>query len=355
VTAINSLLLTSHEAWTGFLAHMKASRLVVLTDSHTTVHCLPYFREKYLGGISFLHLEVQAGEAFKNIETAQYLWKRLLENTVDRNAMLLCLGGGMLTDLGGFVGSAYKRGIRTVYIPTTNLAMTDAALGGKTGVNFLTLKNQIGTFHLPEAILIDIRFLKTLPLRERNSGFAETVKHALIARPGLWDRICGSSMDKVVLDLDIIMESIRVKEEIVAQDPGDLGLRQALNFGHTIGHAVEAVSLTSDTPLLHGEAIAFGMMAESYLACQTSGLPAESLVSIGSYLSRHFVLPGIEQADTGACIQQMRNDKKNTNGHVTCSLISNIGTPEIGVQVTNTLLAESIEFAKTQWVNEIHP
>lgn len=352
--ATANLLVTAPEEWENFLRGLRVSRWVVLTDTNTSRHCLPYFRENYLGDVPFLHLEVPAGEAFKNMETAQYLWKKLLENTIDRDAVLLCLGGGMLTDLGGFVGSTYKRGIRTVYIPTTNLAMTDAALGGKTGVNFYGIKNQIGTFHVPEAVVIDTHFLRSLPERELRSGFAETVKHALIAGPGLWKRIYHGQWEEIVLDTSMVLESIRIKESIVAQDPTDRNLRQALNFGHTIGHAVEAVSHTSDAPLLHGEAVVFGMLAESYIASVLCGLPQTTFTQIREWLTAHFSLKNVENIDVQTCIEQMLNDKKNSNGHITCSLISNIGKAEIGVQVAKPLLAESIEFAKAQWINEIH-
>lgn len=352
--ATTSLLVTSHEKWKSFFQSLRASAWVVLSDTNTSRHCLPYFRDTYLGDIPFLHLEVPAGEAFKSIGTAQHLWKKLLENTIDRDAVLLCLGGGMLTDLGGFVGSTYKRGIRTVYVPTTNLAMTDAALGGKTGVNFDTLKNQVGTFHQPEAVVIDTHFLHTLPGRELKSGFAETVKHALIASPGLWERISTGTWQDTVMDEEIILESIRIKEGIVAHDPGDRGIRQALNFGHTAGHAAEAVSHTSDAPLLHGEAIIFGMLAESYIAFRQCALPLPVFTQIRDWLTGHFSLAGIKNIDVQTCIEQMLHDKKNSHGHITCSLISNIGMPEIGVQVAKPLLAESIEFAKAQWINEIH-
>lgn len=334
-------LITDGQGWERIISGMNASQWVVLTDENTKTHCLPRFESDYLGGQSIVPFTIPAGDDHKTLTQAEQLWEQMMEQGIDRHAVMICLGGGMVCDLGGFVASSYKRGIRTLYVPTTNLAMCDAALGGKTGVNFHHSKNQIGTYHQPEAVLIDTAFLDTLPERERRSGFSETIKHALIASPELWSRIQSGNVDSLLSDLDIILESAQIKLRIAAQDVHDQGIRQALNFGHTIGHAMEAASWETGSPLLHGEAILFGMMAETWLSVQCCGLDQEVCEQIIRFLSTQTnpdcTLPAPEM-----CLQHMTQDKKNRDGKITCSLIANIGEPSIGVQVEESLLTESI-------------
>lgn len=343
---VNDASIIALEAdWTERLSALEASALVVLTDTNTTVHCLPRFREVYLKNQHFIHLETPAGETHKTLAQAPYLWSALMKHQVDRKAILICLGGGVVSDLGGFVASTYKRGMRTLCVPTTHLSMCDAAIGGKTGVNFEQVKNQIGTFHMPKAILIDPAFLTTLPQRELASGFAETIKHALIADEQLWERLQQSDWDTLALDRKTIFDSAHVKERIASQDPHDRGIRQALNFGHTIGHALESASHATTSLLLHGEAIAVGMVAETWLSMQCAQLPEYLYLEISNYVLTHYrnIMGDLPSVDT--CIQHMRQDKKNIGGQITCSLIANIGVPVTGVQVSEPLLTESIATA----------
>lgn len=340
--------------WNHFIDLLAAGRIIVLTDSNTSKHCLPVFESKYLRENQFTHWEIEAGEEHKSLEKAQELWTRLMQREADRTTIIIVLGGGMLTDLGGFVGSTYKRGIRTVYVPTTNLAMTDAAIGGKTGVNFMGVKNQIGTFYLPEAVLIDPIFLETLPERELKSGFAETIKHALIAEPKLWQLIKEKSIDACLKDANIILHSMHIKEHVVESDSHDFGLRQSLNLGHTIGHALEGISQNAEKPILHGEAVIFGMLAELQIAKELEILSESDFTEIENYLTANYCFDFLHEVSDDAMMQHMLNDKKNTKGKITFSLISNIGEPRLGVHVSDELILKAIAYAHERLTNEVH-
>ncbi len=341
--------------WNHFIDSMAAGRIIVLTDTNTSKHCLPLFESKYLRASQFTHWEIEAGEANKTLAQAEQLWTKLMHREADRSTILICLGGGMLTDLGGFVGSAYKRGIRTVYVPTTNLAMTDAAIGGKTGVNFGGVKNQIGTFHKTEAVLVDPEFLNTLPAREIESGFAETIKHALIADASLWQTLLAKPLTDCANNAKILLHSMNIKQRIVESDSHDFGVRQSLNLGHTIGHAIEAISHESENPLLHGEAVIFGMLAELYISKECAGLAENTLNEISSYLTSNYRFNHLNKMDKTQMMQHMLNDKKNTKGRITFSLISNIGEPTLGIHVSDEIIMKSIDFAQHRLTNEIHP
>lgn len=340
--------------WNQFVDQLNGNRIIVLTDSNTSKYCLPLFRSKYLPNELFTHWEIEAGEENKSIDTVQEIWRRLMDCEADRMTLLFALGGGMISDVAGFVGSTFKRGIRTVYIPTTNLAMTDAALGGKTGINFLEVKNQIGTFHLPEAVLIEPIFLDSLPQRELHSGFAETIKHALIADPNLWTFIKQNALSNCAKDERIIAQSMQIKQSIVDSDSHDFGIRQSLNLGHTIGHALEGILQNSELPILHGEAIVFGILAELYLAKELDILSIPNFIEIENYLTANFHLKRLTTIDQKAIIQHMLNDKKNTKGKIIFSLISNIGEPKLGVHVSDELILKAIAYAHERLTNEVH-
>lgn len=340
--------------WNHLIDSASSGRVIVLTDSNTTHCCLPVFESKYLRSDQFTHWEIEAGETNKTLEQAELLWQRLLAVEADRDTILISLGGGMLTDLGGFVGSTYKRGIRNIYVPTTSLAMTDAAIGGKNGVNFMGIKNQIGTFHPPKAVLIDPLFLETLPSRELKSGFAETIKHAFIADGSLWAKLKSDPIEDCLANAKILLQSMHIKERIVASDSHDFGVRQSLNFGHTIGHALEALFHDHKTPLLHGEAVIFGMVAELFISHKCTQLSAETLKEACAYLCQNYSLQDLSELDTNKMWQHMLNDKKNTKGRITFSLISDIGEPSIGIHVPEDIILQSIEFAQQRLIHEIH-
>ncbi len=313
------------------LRALDASSIVVLTDNKTSKHCLHKITDNALNRINFHHIELPHGEGTKTLDSANSVWNKLIELEIDRSAVIVCLGGGMICDLGGYIASCYKRGIRTVYIPTTNLAMTDAALGGKTGINFGSAKNQIGTFHLPELVLINTKFLETLPNSELLSGFAETIKHALVADRQLWYDIHSTA--EPWTDLEIIHRSARIKLGIIENDLQDLSIRQALNFGHTIGHAIEAASHGTGSPLLHGQAVFYGIAGEAWISHQKKLLSAADLQSITNYVSKlieDIPLPKMNHDDI---MESMIQDKKNTNGQIIFTLIDGIGSSKQGISI----------------------
>lgn len=297
------------------LAEQRYSKVVFLVDENTHQQCLPLM----LAGLDELSdheiLEIPAGEDSKSPEILIQLWRSLSEMGIDRKSILINLGGGVITDLGGFAAGTYLRGISFVNIPTSLLAMVDASLGGKTGINLDQQKNRVGLFLEPRATCIIHDFLDTLPSRERRSGFAEMLKHGLISDYNYWQRCLEVNIDENIPDSVLILESIKLKKEVVDADFRESGKRKILNFGHSIGHAIEALSLQSEQPLLHGEAIALGMMAELELSARFAGLTVMEAKVITEQLARFF--PDLHfNTDVDQLITLMRGDKKNeANAH----------------------------------------
>ncbi|MEZ4720786.1 MAG: 3-dehydroquinate synthase [Flavobacteriales bacterium] len=323
------------------------SSWVVICDENTSIHCLPYFQKNYLTDINPIVLQIQAGESHKDLTQCQFIWQRMLELGIDRDSILISLGGGQVSDLSGFAASTFKRGIRLINVPTTNLAMCDAALGGKTGINLLDVKNQIGTFYPAVAVLIDAHFLNTLPENQLRSGFAETIKHALIADPKLWSELITGNWKSYAKDQRIIDQSAQIKLKIVQSDPNDLNERHALNFGHTVGHALETESHLQNLPLLHGEAIAFGMVAEAYLSVKLRALSERNLKQISAYIRSIFAISNRIHAES--IVKHAQSDKKNSGGKIRCSLIANIGEPKVKVEVSEVQIFEAVDFAQRQF------
>ncbi len=306
------------------LAH--ASRVMVLADETVLrLHRTAIKRAFPQAAIS----PVPSGEQNKNMRTVQKIWKRMFQNACDRSSVVVNIGGGMACDTGGFAAATFMRGIPFVHIPTTLLAQTDASIGGKVGVNFGRVKNAVGCFAHPRAVLIDTAFLATLPQREFYSGCAEIIKHALIA-----DRAYAAKLLKAPLSHkgsqkrlpEIIARSCRIKRKVVAADETETGKRKILNFGHTVGHAIESLSHRSSSPLLHGEAVAVGMHAEAVIA-QRYGLLAEKDVTLIQTLLRKHNLPTAipKKMSHTAIISLMRKDKKNAAGVIRCTLLEAIG------------------------------
>lgn len=316
--------------------------MIVLCDENTVAHCLPYFEATYLEGlkIPIETVTIPAGESNKSIQQAEMVWNRLIDQEIDRDALFISLGGGVITDLGGFVSASYKRGIRAIHVPTTHLAMTDAALGGKNGINYGGLKNQIGTLYHPIAVLIDHHFLETLPQRELESGWIETVKHAWIADRSLWREIKVRDAFSAMRDANILKTSAHIKLQITAADEADLGIRQCLNFGHTIGHALEA-----QQNLLHGEAVAFGLIAELYLSHIHLGLDKTAFTEALAYLKRYHACLQAVSINMDDMMRSMRNDKKNRGGRIRFSLISQFGQAEVGITVSDEDIHNAVAFA----------
>lgn len=335
---------TSLSALSSYLGANQFSSLFVLTDSNTAEHCLPVFKEQFPEVAGATHINIPPGELHKNLHTCMGLWQQLSERGADRKSLLINLGGGVVTDLGGFVASTYQRGISFVNIPTTLLSMVDASVGGKTGVDLGTLKNQIGVIRNPDLVLILPGYLATLEQRQVRSGFAEMLKHGLIADRGYWDQLKDLQELK---GLDRwIYKSVLIKNEVVTADPYEGGRRKILNFGHTLGHALESYFLdsTSRDPLLHGEAIAIGMILEAFLSVDTCGLSREACDEIKEALLRFFPKIDIDQNDREPILRLLRYDKKNARGKVLFSLLQDIGMACINQEVTPDQLSAAFDY-----------
>ena len=309
----------------------EASKVFILTDENVAPLWLPEVAY-WLRCDTTVDIVIKAGEQHKNLQTIQRIWKALMKHHADRNALLINLGGGTITDLGGFAASTYKRGLRFIHVPTTLLAMVDAAIGGKTGIDFGGAKNQIGTFAEPEEVLIDPVFLSTLPRRELLSGFAEMLKYGFIA---------DAKLLEINLDnyQDYILRAIDIKREIVKQDPYENGLRKELNFGHTLGHAMESHSLTTDAPLLHGEAVALGMGAALWLSVKQCGLDEKVLQNYEKQLPML-----LSEADVEAVMAYLVHDKKNKGEKSQFVLLEKLGRPLWDVEVVPELVRQSLTY-----------
>lgn len=324
------------------LARERWSRVAVLVDENTEQHCYP----RLAGALPPDHLliRIPAGETHKNLDTCRHIWSQMLEARLDRQALLVNLGGGVVGDMGGFCAVAWKRGIRFVQLPTTLLAQVDASTGGKLGIDFEGVKNIIGAFADPLAVLVDTDFLATLPFAELRSGFAEVIKHALIADADQWESLRHIEDLRAANWAELVPRSLAVKRRIVAADPFERGLRKALNFGHTIGHAIESAALLTDRPLLHGEAIAIGMVCESWLSAKKVGLPPEELEQITSCIRQIFGYYPLNNLAKADLLALMRNDKKNEGAGINFSLLPRIGQVVVNQTATPAEIEASLEY-----------
>lgn len=316
------------------------SKIFILTDSNTTEYCLPYFLQRLETNLLFEIIEIEDGETNKTIETCFEVWSVLSEYEADRKALFISLGGGVVTDLGGFVAATYKRGIDFVSIPTTLLAMVDASVGGKTGVDLGGLKNQIGLFANPQMVLVDVNFLETLPGNEMRSGLAEMYKHGLIADISYWNQLKDLS-NFTTNDLELLIyHSITIKNNIVLEDPKEKNIRKKLNFGHTLGHAIESYHLNNDEipTLLHGEAVAIGMILESNLSKQKGYISDIFYNEIVSILNDVFPKIQLSEKDIEECLRLLVHDKKNESGCVNFTLIKENGEALINQEVSTEMI-----------------
>jgi 3-dehydroquinate synthase len=321
------------------------SKIFVLADSNTAQYCLPYFLQQLATKIIIEIIEIEAGEANKTIETCTGVWRVLAELGADRKSIMINVGGGMVTDLGAFAASTFKRGIDYINVPTSLLAMVDAAVGGKTGVDLDNLKNYVGVFSTPKAVIVDVNFLETLPQEEMRSGLAEMLKHGIIADRNYWNNF--TDMNSLTTDdlAVLIHRSIEIKNEIVLADPKEQGKRMLLNFGHTLGHAIESYFLgnSEKQTLLHGEAIAIGMILESYIAAEKRILPIEEYREIKEVIGSIFTKVDINQNDIENIIELLWHDKKNTFGDINFVLPETIGSAIIKQQTENTLIYKAFD------------
>lgn len=328
------------------LAQKAYSIIFVLVDENTHELCLPQFMAEINGEYQFEIIEIESGEINKNIDTCVGVWEALSELGADRKSILINLGGGVLTDLGGFVASTFKRGIDFINIPTTLLSMVDASVGGKTGVDLGSLKNQVGVINQPVMVLVVPDFLDTLDNRQVKSGFAEMLKHGLIQNKAYWEDLKNA---ETLADMKAhILTSIQIKNKVVLQDPTEQGIRKILNYGHTLGHAIESYFLEAEDKemLLHGEAIAIGMVLEGYLSYKLLGLPQNTLKDIKSTFLDRYKQVDFSQEDISSIVELMKYDKKNTHGKVNFVLLKDIGVPKVDVEIPAKLFAEAFAYYK---------
>ncbi len=345
----DGLILRNGNAWETLASHIKEveySKLFVLVDENTEIHCLALFYVKLDLTANWEILKIQSGEKNKNITTCIRVWEELSEKEADRNSLIINLGGGMITDLGGFVASTFKRGLAFVNIPTTLLAMVDAAIGGKNGIDFGNAKNQIGTITLPKMVVVENSFLKTLPRRQLFSGMAEMLKHSLISSNDSWNRINTLDPFNNKNFENLIWESIEIKNEIVQKDPLETGLRKTLNYGHTLGHAIEAHCMDNPNrkPLLHGEAIAIGIILATYISNRLLNFPEKELIKVSVKIKTIFPKQIFSHTEIESIINLLVFDKKNRNGKVLFVLLEDIGKPKIDCTVNNNLIFNAFEF-----------
>ena len=350
ISTKNSIVCFNTEAYkaiNNYIENNKPSSIFILVDTNTHDYCLPQFLERLeTKDIVLEVMEMPNGEDHKTIDICMGVWEALSEYNADRKSLLINLGGGVVTDLGGFVASTYMRGIAYINMPTSLLAMVDASVGGKTGVDLGALKNQIGVINEGEIVGIDTSFLNTLPQNEMVSGYAEMLKHGLIYDEGYWNMLTHlEDLDISHLD-QLIYDSIVIKNKVVSEDLTEQGLRKILNFGHTLGHAIESYFLdnTNKSTLLHGEAIAIGMVLEAYLSTKVCSLPEKSLEIITTGIFKTFSKVDIDKTDQKSIIDLLKFDKKNSHGVVKFVLLEAIGKPKIDCVVHNDLISEAFNY-----------
>lgn len=320
------------------LKNTSCSQIGVLVDSNTKRSCYPLIQNLLP---PHCLIEVKSGEEFKTLDTCIEVWKQLTEHHFDRHALLIIVGGGVLGDLGGFCAATYKRGIDFILVPTTLLAQVDASIGGKLGIDFLHYKNHIGVFQEPVSTLISSTFLKTLPERELRSGFSEVIKHCLISDLNMWDRIRNHSLKNQDWNI-LIKHSAEFKYSVIRQDPKEKGLRKILNFGHTLGHAVESYFLDKPIRLFHGEAIAVGMICEAHIAFKKGLLKKDAMDQISGFIIEIFGKVDLPAAQP--LIALMAQDKKNKGNKVLMALIEGIGKAVWDIEVSQSEAENALNY-----------
>lgn len=320
-------------------------KLFILVDKVTEKLCLPL-----IAGIDCVKgakvIVIGATDVCKTLETLAYVWTQLGEGGGTRHSLLINIGGGMVTDLGGFAASTFKRGINYINIPTTLLSMVDASVGGKTGINFNGLKNEIGVFNAAKSVILDTEFLKTLDDRNIRSGYAEMLKHGLISTVDNWAALINFDLARPDLDClrRMVADSVAIKERIVEEDPYEHGIRKALNCGHTVGHAFESLSLAEQRPALHGYAVAWGLVGELYLSVTKCGFPSEKMRQTVAFIREHYGTFDFDCKEYDRLYALMQHDKKNTAGVINFTLLGDIGDIRINQTATKEEILDMLDF-----------
>lgn len=327
-----------------FLQKKNYSEIAVLADHNTAKLCYPVIQQRLP---SHSLIQVSAGEESKNLTTCTTIWQALTDLKLDRHACLIVLGGGVLGDMGGFCAATYKRGIDFILVPSTLLAQTDASIGGKLGIDFDNLKNHIGVFQQPALTLLHSGFLKTLPKAELRSGFAEIIKHTLISDKAKWLEISKKTLEEQDWK-ELVKHSVAFKAQITTEDPKEKGLRKILNAGHTIGHAVESYLLASGHRILHGEAVAIGLVAEGYIAWQRGLLSKEDLESISQFIIKIFGKVSLTISQIEAASRLTFQDKKNKGNKILCVLQDGIGNAKWDYEINQEEVKQALSFYQTQ-------
>ncbi len=329
------------------LRDKKYDRIFLLDDTVTHVHCLPllstWVEER---GVEVLTME--AGDVAKNLDTLSSIWQQLTEKGASRHSLLINLGGGVVTDLGGFAAATFKRGIDFINIPTTLLSMVDAAVGGKTGINFAGLKNEIGAFRSAVDVIVDTTFLRTLDNENICSGYAEMLKHALLHNAAMWAEHLEQDLQHPDYEAlaRLVQQSIEVKERIVGEDPHEKGLRKALNLGHTFGHAFESLALSQGRPVLHGYAVAWGIVCELYLSSVLLGFPSAHFHPTVRFIRETYGQFSFTCKDYDRLLDYIRHDKKNVGGQTNFTLLAGIGQIRLDCHANRNLICEAFDFLR---------
>lgn len=339
------------------LTECERDRIFVLVDETTAQACWPVVSDFWTLRNAQL-ITIQAGDSHKHLEAVSHVWQALQQGGASRHSLLINLGGGMVTDLGGFAASTFKRGINFINIPTTLLSMVDASVGGKTGINFGGLKNEIGVFSDSRFVILDTTFLRTLDRENLLSGFAEMLKHSLLADEKMWaahvtaapllesivDASANDSASQYASLSAMVRQSVELKERIVTEDPHERGLRKALNLGHTVGHAFESMAMNRNKPILHGYAVAYGLVCELYLSAVKCGFPTQQLRQTVAFIRENYGQMGITCDDYPALIELMKHDKKNRDGRINFTLLGGIGDIRINQNVSDEDIREALDF-----------
>ena len=334
-----------HQDLNELLANYAADQIFVLTDSTSETLCLPMLREAAsLKEARFV--TIPAGDEHKNVESLATVWQALSNRGATRKSVLVNLGGGMVTDLGGFAAASFKRGIDCIHIPTTVLSAVDAAVGGKTGINFNGLKNEIGAFHLPVAVLFHAPFFGSLDRRNILSGYAEMLKHGLLSDVQYWNELLALDLEHPESPAfqNAVKRSVEIKNDITTQDPKEQGLRKALNLGHTAGHAFESLSHQQGQPVLHGYAVAWGLLCELYLSMRQLDFPASLLQSYIRFVREEYGVYPISCKDYPALFEAMTHDKKNEGATINFTLLSGIGQLKLDQTADRGQIEEMLDF-----------